>query len=71
MSKRPRPIRDIDDAMTWLSFFARFAEGDLGRNAAGVLDVLVRMDIEMESLRGRCAGLAKSLETLEAKGDGL
>lgn len=69
--KRPKPIRDVDDAMTWLSFFARFSDGDLRRNTAGVLDVLVRMDLEAAELRERCTGLAKRLETLEAKGEGL
>ena len=71
MAKRPRPVSDIDDAMTWLSFFARFSEGDLRRNTAGVLDVLVRMDLEMAELRERCTSIAKRLETLEAKGEGL
>lgn len=71
MSRRPKPVRDIDDAMTWLSFFARFSDGDLRRNTAGVLDVLVRMDLEMAELRERCTGLAKRLETLEAKGERL
>lgn len=71
MAKRPRPIRDMDDAMTWLAYFARFAEGDLRRHATGILDVMVRMDLEAAELRERCTGLAKRLETLEAKGEGL
>ena len=64
--RRPRQVRDIDDAMTWLSFMARFADGDLRRNAAGILDVLVQMDLEMEQLRARCYALAQRNERLEA-----
>lgn len=71
MSKRPKPIRDVDDAMTWLSYWARFTTGDMSRNMGGILDVMVRMDLEMAELRERCTGLAKRLETLEAKGEGL
>lgn len=71
MSKRPRPIRDVDDAMTWLSYWARFTSGDMSRHMAGILDVMVRMDLELAEVRERCAGLAKRLETLEAKGEGL
>jgi hypothetical protein len=74
MAKRPRPVKDIDDAMTWLSFMARFTDGDLRRNCAGILDVLVQMDLHMEELRSRCSALAQRNERLEAgneKGDGL
>lgn len=71
MAKRPKPIRDVDDAMTWLSYWSRFTTGDMSRNMAGILDVMVRMDLEAAELRERCTGLAKRLETLEAKGDGL
>lgn len=69
--KRPKPIRDVDDAMTWLSYWSRFTTGDMSRNMAGILDVMVRMDLEMAELRERCTSIAKRLETLEAKGDGL
>ena len=71
MPKRPRPVEDVEDAMTWLGYWARFTTGDLSRNAEGCLNVLVEMDMEIESLRQRCASLAKRLETLEAKGEGL
>ena len=66
MSKRPGPVENIDDAMTWLSFMARFAGGDLSRNATGILDVLCEMDMEMERLRARCSALAHRNERLEA-----
>jgi hypothetical protein len=72
MAKRPRPVRDLDDACTWLSFFARFSDGDLARNADGVLSVLLKIDCENEELRARCIALSRTLELIEArKGDGL
>lgn len=70
--KRPQPVRDLDDALTWLSFFARFAEGDLARNADGVLSVLLKLDCENEELRARLVGMARANEIREAKeGEGL
>jgi hypothetical protein len=60
--------------MAWLDFMSRFTQGDLRRNAAGILDVLIEMDIEMDVLRDRCSSLAQKLELLEAqqqKGEGL
>lgn len=72
MPRRPRPVADIDDAMTYLGFMARFATGESRANAEGCMNVLLEMDLEIESLRQRCASIAKRLETLEAKqGDGL
>lgn len=69
---RTKAVQDIDDAMAWLDFMSRFTQGDLRRNAAGILDVLIEMDIEMDALRDRCSSLAQKLELLEAqqqKGD--
>lgn len=71
---RTKAVQDIHDAMAWLDFMSRFTQGDLRRNAAGILNVLIEMDLEMESLRGRCLEIAKKLELLEAqqqKGEGL
>lgn len=71
---RPKAVQDLYDAMAWLSFMARFTNGDLKRNAAGILTVLMQMDSEMQSLRTRCLEIAKKLELLEAqqqKGEGL
>ena len=66
MAKRPRPVRDIEDAMCWLSFMGRFTDGELKRNCAGILNVLVQMDLEMAELRERCTALAQRNERLEA-----
>lgn len=71
---RTKAVQDIHDAMAWLDFMSRFTQGDLRRNAAGILDVLIEMDIEMDVLRDRCSSLAQKLELLEAqqqKGEGL
>lgn len=67
-NKRPKPVRDLDDACTWLAFFSRFAEGDLARNADGVLSVLLKLDCENEELRARLVGMAKAHEIREARG---
>ena len=67
--RRPKPVQDIDDAIAWLSFMSRFTQGDLRRNAAGILDVIAEMDLEMEELRARCSSLAQKLELLEAKNE--
>lgn len=69
MSKRPGPVDNIDDAMTWLSYWARFSTGELSRNMAGILDVLCEMDLEMERLRARCSALAHRNERLEANNE--
>ncbi len=66
MAKRPRPVRDLDDAMTWLSYWSRFTSGEMSRNMAGILNVLVQMDLEMSELRERCTSLAQRNERLEA-----
>lgn len=71
---RTKAVQDIHDAMAWLDFMSRFTQGDLRRNAAGILDVLIEMDIEMDALRDRCSAIAQKLELLEAqqqKGEGL
>lgn len=67
--RRPKPVQDIDDAIAWLSFMARFTQGDLRCIAAGILDVIAEMDLEMEELRARCSSLAQKLELLEAKNE--
>lgn len=71
-NRRPPPVRDLEDAVTWLSFFSRFSEGDLAANAGGTLDVLLRIDAENEELKQRCTALARHAEMLEARqGEGL
>ena len=72
MAKRTQPVRDLEDAVTWLSFFARFSDGDLAANAGGTLDVLLRIDAENEEAKARCTALAMRLEQLESRqGEGL
>ena len=68
MSKRPKPVRDFEDAITWLSYWSRFTTGDMSRNMAGILDVMLRMDFEAEELRARLVGMAKANEIREARG---
>lgn len=71
--KRPKPVRNIDDAINFLGYWARFSTGEMSRHMAGALDVLVRLDCENVELRNRNVDLARKNETLEAKqgGEGL
>lgn len=73
MPKRRPPVRDADDAMTWLAFMARFCDSDMARHAKGCLEVIYMLDEDLNEARARCAALAARLEKLEAtqQGDGL
>ena len=66
MPKRPKAVRDIEDAYTFLAYWSRFNTGDIARNMAGCLDVLTKLDLDLEETRQRCATLAARLEQLEA-----
>lgn len=71
--KRRKPVSNLDDAMTWLAFMARFCESDMARHARGCLQVIYTLDEDLNEARARCAALAARLEKLEAtqQGDGL
>lgn len=66
--RRPPPVQDYDDAVTFLSYWARFCEGDLARNADGCLQVLMDMEETLAMTQARCIELARKLEAVEAKG---
>ena len=66
--RRPPPVQDYDDAVTFLSYWARFFEGDSARNAGGCLRVLMDLEETLAMTQARCIELARKLEAVEAKG---
>lgn len=65
-------VRDFDDAVTFLSYWARFIKGETARNCAGCLHVLLSIEDQLKETQARCVELARRLEAVEAKGgDGL
>jgi len=69
MPKRPKAVKDVYDALTWLSYGARFTTGEPSKHFAGCRDVIFELHDELESTRQRCAALAARLEKLEATKD--
>ena len=64
----PPPVQDFDDAVTFLSYWARFFGGESAANADGCLRVLMDMEETLATPQARCAELARRLEAVAAKG---
>lgn len=64
----PPPVQDYDDAVTFLSYWARFFGGESAANADGCLLVLMDMEETLAITQARCVELARKLEAVEARG---
>lgn len=69
--RRKPPVIDFEDAVTFLSYMARFIDGDAARNCDGCLAVLIELEETLAETQARCVELARRLEAIEAKGEGL